>query len=227
DVRDLNGGTGVTTTAEVAFSADGATDELVELFRADFGARGWTETADRTGRSQGVPIRELSFAIPDSPYALDDVLLTFTSAPPLDGIARSTVRLRYVEIVPPGDPVADRLLGWADGVPLPDGPVVTSAGIHTSSVGRNTLHFSIATFYEALTPETVADEVRRALPVGGYSERPTPLIGDATDNWVHLNNDLFDKSWVSTQNIGSQPPSAANPTKVNVSARVDFSPASP
>lgn len=227
DVRDLDDAAGVTTTAEVAFTVDGDSDELVELYRNDFAARGWTESADRTGRSSGEAVRNLSFAIPDSAYALDDVLVTFSPAPPDDGVARTMVRMRYVEVLPPGDPIGQRLVGWAAGVPLPDSPVITSAGIHTSSVGRNTLHFSIATYYEALTPEAVAEALRRALPAEGYSERPTPLIGDATDNWVHLNNELFDKSWVSTQNIGNQPPSATNPTKVNIAARVDFSPAAP
>ncbi len=227
DVSALNDGTGPTSTAEVAFSVDGSVDEAIEIFRADFVARGWVESADRLGESGGVTLRELTFTIPDTAYGRDDVLLSFSADTPLNGISRTMVRLRYVEVLAIGDPVAERFTGWVTGIPLPATPVLTSAGIHTSFVGRNTLHLSLATYYDSFTAEDVATQIRGALPAAGFSERPTPLTGDATDNWVHLTSDQFDTAWVSTQGNGAIPPSAANPTKVNVDARVDFTPVSP
>ncbi|MEM9132557.1 MAG: hypothetical protein AAF962_00260 [Actinomycetota bacterium] len=227
DVSALNDGSGPTSTAEVAFSVDGTVDELIEVFRADFGARGWVESSDRFGESGGAALRELAFAIPDTAYGRDDVLLGFSTATPLNGVTRTTVRMRYVEVLAVDDPTAQRFTGWTTGIPLPATPVLTSAGIHTSFVGRNTLHLSLATFYDSVSPEGVADQIRTALPAAGFTERPTPLTGDATDNWVHLNSEQFDTAWVSTQGNGQNPPSSANPTKVNVDARVDFTPVTP
>ena len=227
DVSALNDGSGPTSTAEVAFSVDGTVDELIEVFRSDFASRGWVESADRFGESGGATVRELAFAIPDTAYSRDDVLLGFSTDTPLNGITRTTVRMRYVEVLALDDPTAQRFTGWTTGIPLPAAPVLTSAGIHTSFVGRNTLHLSLATYYDSLTPEGVADQVRTSLPAAGFTERPTPLTGDATDNWVHLDSDQFDTAWVSTQSNALNPPSAANPTKVNVDARVDFTPVVP
>lgn len=227
DVSALNDGSGPTSTAEVAFSVDGTVEELIEVFRADFETRGWAASAERLGESGGATVRELTFAIPDTAYARDDVLLGFSADTPLNGMTRTTVRMRYVEVLAVDDPTPERFTGWVSGIPLPATPVLTSAGIHTSFVGRNTLHLSLATYYDSVTAEEVAGQIRTALPAAGFTELPKPPTGDATDNWVHLDSEQFDTAWVSTQSNALNPPSAANPTKVNVDARVDFTPVAP
>ncbi len=219
DVRDLNDDAEILVTSEVLFSADGRAEDLVTRYTDDFTERGWLLVESREASSDGVPARELEFNIPGSGFGRNDLAVTVLPDEPLDGVERSLIRIRYLTLQPPGDELATRFLAWPGGLPLPEGPLVIGGGIHTSAVGRNTLHFTLAMLYDELTADEVAQAVRAGLPAGGYRERPTPLSGDATDDWVHLSSDVFDRSWVSTQGAGIGPA-----TRVNVDANVGFEP---
>ncbi|MEM8924964.1 MAG: hypothetical protein AAGD35_15775 [Actinomycetota bacterium] len=224
EVREADGGAGLVVVAEVRYTVDGAADALIDQYVADFAARGWLQVAARTSVSDGGAAREFDFEIPETPYRLPDVGLTVAPTPAFDSVSRSSITVRYTETRPADDPLANRYRAWTAAVPLPPGFSVTGAGIHTSSIGASTLHYSVAMFYPGIGANEVATAVRSALPISGFEEDPTRISRDETDDWVHMRNPEFDKTWISTQN-GGDVPTAATPTRVTVNARVTFEPA--
>jgi hypothetical protein len=235
DVRIATDGQSDVVTAEVTFNADGSVDELVALYRDHLTDLGW-EDSERSDHSlTGVLTRHVTFEIPDTPYPRDDFTVVvrqervdltdgLSSDDGLRGARRAEVTLRYVELVDTDDSTfADRFVGWAEGLPLPEGGEVTGAGIQTSAVGRHSLHYSLALSYDGLTSGRVADELRAGLPTGAFALEAHPPTGDVTDNWVYLLSPFFDEARVSTHAVGTTP---GPPTRVNVDARIGFTPAS-
>jgi hypothetical protein len=224
DLRDTLDGQWILVTAEVTVQADGTVDDLVTFYESELTPFGWlqtpaTEHAEGPGR-----LRRLGFAIPDSSYELDDVTVELMALP--DGAAgagaRSQVRLRYVALLPIDDQAPrERLAGWAADLPLPEGGAVTGAGIQTTSIGRHSLHYSLALRYDGADPETVAAQVRSLLPTEQFAIDPQPVYGDKLDNWVYLTSPSFADSRISTH---TQLAADTGPTLVNVDARVEFEP---
>lgn len=225
DVRDTLERSGVAIVSEVTLEVDGAVADVIEFYQADFERRSWVLTADSRLAIGDRRVERLSYQIPDTAFPRADVQLSVVAAPDSGGIGqRSRVHLRYWEVRPAVERSArQRFEDWAGDLPLPEGGQVTGAGIHTTLVGRNSLHFSLAVRYPGIEPGELADRLRAALPSAGYSIEPKPPLGGQLDDWVYLRHDLFAEARVSTHPVTSDGGDIG--TVVNVDARVEFSPA--
>lgn len=220
DVRDTLDGEWMIVTSEVSFTVDGTAAEVIEFYIDELSGLDWLAT-DRSELLQtGVVVHHLRYEIPDTEYALDDFELQVRSQPDFDGTARSRVDLRYLVLEPlVGTEAPVRFAGWAADIPVPDGGRITGAGIQTSSVGRDSLHYSLTMTYDQKDPPTVAAELRSLFPAGGFTIEPQPASDDATDNWVYLRSSFFDDSRISTHDAADVDGAA---TLVNIDARVGY-----
>lgn len=209
-------------TSEIAFTAAGTVEEIIDLYRSRFAELSWTLSTESEQLVDGTLTKQLTFEIPGSSYELDDFELRVRlEQSPTE--ARTEIRLRHVELANISDGTAyDRFVGWAAGLPLPAGGEITGAGIQTSSVGRNSLHYSLAVAYDGLQPKDLADTLRTALPSPTFGIEPRTKIGDTTDNWVYLRSAFFADARVSTHAITKVD---GTTTLVNVDGRVEFAPA--
>ena len=218
DARMTLDGQWMAVTSEVSFEADGTVEEIIEFYEGALGRRGWTSVRRTEVVTGGQLVHHLAYRIPETDYPFDDFGVEVR---PEEG-ARSRIRLRYVTFEQADDvTVQERFTGWAADLPLPDGGRITGAGIQTSTVGRNSLHYSLALSYGGVAPATIAESLREALPAQGFSINPQPASGDLTDDWVYLTSEFFDESRVTTHE--TLEPSGMG-TMVNVDARVEFTP---
>jgi hypothetical protein len=224
DARETLDGSAVVVVAEVTFAADGSPEELIERYVSDLTGRGWTLTSRHGRASIAGSAHRVTFEIPDSAYQLDDFAVLVTDpAVTSPATKRSEVLLRYVELQPIGSETArQRYQDWAAGIPLPAGGEISGAGIQTSSIGRHSLHYTLAVRYRETTPETIAEALRSDLPGAGYEVLDRPVYDDTLDSWVYLQGPGFDTAWVSTHAVETGP--AAGSTVVNVDARTPFVP---
>ena len=224
DARETLDGSAVVVVAEVTFDADGSPEELIEQFASQLTGQGWLLTG-RHGRSATAgSAHRATFEIPDTSYQLDDVSVLITD-PPVEGAAgrRSEVLLRYVELQPIGSETArQRYQDWAAAIPLPADGQITGAGIQTSSIGRHSLHFTLALRYPTTGPDAIAGSLRADLPGAGFEVLDRPVYDDKLDNWVYLRGEGLDDAWVSTHAVETGPD--AGSTAVNVDARIGFVP---
>ena len=228
DARNTVDGQTITITSDLSLAARLGADELTTFYRDQLVAMGWTVTLDTaaTGPGAGVGVRRLAFQAPGSPYPLDDLTIEVAPGPappagPLsDQPPAGTARLHYVEQVPMAETtVLQRFQGWATGLPLPVGGMITGAGIQTSSEGRESLYYTLTVTYGAGTdPAALADAVRRSLPTPEFAVDPKPPTGDSLDNWIYLTSPFFADARFSPHQ------SAAGPILVSVNARVPFAP---
>lgn len=220
DVRDTLDGEWMIVTSEVSFTADGTAAEVIEFYVDELSGLDWLET-DRSELLQtGVVVHRLGFEIPGTEYAFDDFELHVRSQPDFDGTARSRVDLRYLVLEPlTGFEAPVRFAGWAADIPVPEGGRITGAGIQTSSVGRNSLYYSLTMTYDEKDPSLVATELRTLFPAGGFTIEPQPITDDATDNWVYLRSAFFDDSRISTHDATDVEGPA---TLVNIDARIGY-----
>jgi hypothetical protein len=227
DVRDTLDGTSILVTAEVTVEAAGPVDELATFYRSALTELGWQESTPTDYAEGPGRLQRQGYAIPDSAYDLDDFVVELSEVSEVsDGTvdpALARARLRYVELLPAGDVAArERLEGWAGELPLPQGGLVTGAGIQTVSVGRHSLFYSLALRYDGIDAGTVATEFRSLLPTDAYAIDPQPQFGDKLDNWVYLDNSYFAESRLSTHQPLTPPETLL--TLVNFDARVEFDP---
>ncbi len=221
DVRTTADGRYHSITSEITLTATGSVEEIIDLYQSNATGLNWTSSTQSEQMVDGLLTRQLTFEIPGSIYQLDDFELRVRGQGPAK--SRTEVRLRFVELAEISDGVVfDRLVGWAAGLPLPDGGQITGAGIQTSSIGRNSLHYSLGLVYEDLGPGDLADTLRTALPSPTFDIEPRPRIGDPTDNWVYLQSPFFLDATVSTHSVAS---TGGTRTLLNVDGRVEFAPA--
>jgi hypothetical protein len=220
DVRTTSNGVYYSVTSEVTFAADGTVDEILDLYQSSASELGWTPLDQNDQLVDGVLLHQLTFKIPDSAYERADFELQVR--PEGQSTSRSEIWLRYVDLIEITDgSVYDRFVGWASGLPLPAGGEITGAGIQTSSVGRKSLHYSLAMTYDGQTPEDLAETLRGSLPTPSFEIEPRIKVGDDTDNWVYLASPFFLDARVSTHAIAEAIPVR---TVVNVDGRVEFDP---
>lgn len=220
DVRNGADGQSRLVAAEATFVADGSVDDLIELYRADLEGQGWGASGQSERVLDGLVTRRVGFTIPGTGYHLDDVEVMVRAH--LGSPGRSLVIVRYTALADPGDDSGQqRFAGWADGFPLPEGGEITGAGIQTSAVVRNSLHYFLAVTYDELSQGELSRSLRDTLPSGSFELDEGPRAGSA-DNWVYLANPFFDDAWVSTHQATSDP---GPPTRLNIDARVEFTPA--
>jgi len=225
DVRTSSDGAGYTIVSEITFVADGSPTDIVELYQADLTGLGWLVVKESEQVLNGTVAQHLDFEIPDSAYDRHDFELQVRDATRPTGLTpRSEIRLRFVELTSADrDTTRKRFVGWAGDLPLPEGGVVTGAGIQTSSIGRHSLHYSLALTFDGTGPAQLAGQVRSSLPTTDYQLDQRPQSGDATDDWVYLSSPFFADSRVSTHQV---PLDANAPTVVTIDARVEFTPSS-
>ncbi|MCP5034463.1 MAG: hypothetical protein GY939_21900 [Actinomycetia bacterium] len=221
DVRTTVDGNYHSITSEITLTAAESVEVIIELYQSSASELGWIPSSQTEQMVDGMLATQLTFEIPGSKYQLDDFELQVRPQGPAD--IRTEVRLRHVELAEISDgTVLDRFVGWAAGLPLPTGGQITGAGIQTSSVGRNSLHYSLAIAYEDLAPQDLAKTLRAALPSPTFDIEPRPRIGDPTDHWVYLRSPFFLDARVSTHAV---PNIEGERTLLNVDGRVGFAPA--
>lgn len=222
DVRNTLDGQWMIVTSEVSFAADGTPSDVVAFYREVFEGNGWQASRQGEQLQGGLLIHRLAYRIPDTAYDLDDLEVEIGPQPALGESPRTRVNVRYVSLERAAETVVqERLSGWAGDIPVPDGGRITGAGIQTSSLGRNSLHYSLVVAYDDKAPTTLADELRALLPVDGFVVDPQLPSGDATDNWVYLSSSFFDDARISTHDASDL---AGPRTSVNIDARVEFAP---
>ncbi|MGF1597716.1 MAG: hypothetical protein ACFCVK_12430 [Acidimicrobiales bacterium] len=220
DVRAAEDGATMLVSSEVTFTADGGIDELADLLSGELADLGWApaEAINALGFPGGY--RQV-YVGASGDYPIDDAELSIVEAgPPSVSFPRSEVRLR-ITLVEPDDAAAlrARFEGWAGEIPLPEGGRVAGAGIQTSSVGRDSIHFFLDLIYDEVEAGEVADQLRSGLPANDLTIRSQPTPGPGLDNWVYLDSPFFDDLWIS---IHERPTPAPSHTIVNIDGRVGF-----